>query len=443
MKIKKLVLPLAVFFLVTASSCSHVMSIPSRAEDSGHNSFYVQDAGLVEDYSKSEPTLERLKSDLQVLKDTDSRFFRVAISPAQIKTWDQLVLLAPDYRVALLPYFIYDSAHAGDLVKFAIESAIRYKGKVHSWEFWIPSESSLSPVMAEKFAKVLLDSAQAIKKIDGGVKIILGGVSEDRSAFFGKVFRFPDVSSVVDVIDLGGYLETKVAAPIEDYPRRIEESASLFRSINPKVELWLADFGYGDRRKTSKKVSEGVNALYDYEHTPYYQGVALWKSHVMALSSEILSLTAWFRVRDNGVYGLVDLDNNTEPSYLSFRLYQQLFNRPVRRATDRIKIEQKPGSQVVVEAFEKKNGDWIVTAWLRSSRPRDVSDHTGLAEDTRQETVALNLPFTGFKEWVTWNLEGSQSKAAPQTAELKGGRIENIVLHGGEAFVAELRDPSN
>jgi hypothetical protein len=140
------------------------MSIPSRAEDNSHN-FYVQDAGLVEDYSKSEPTLERLKSDLQVLKDTNSRFFRVAISPSQTKTWDQLVLLAPDYRVALLPYFIYDSTHAGDLVKFATESATRYEGKVHSWEFWIPSESSLSPVMAEKFAKVLLDSAQAITKI--------------------------------------------------------------------------------------------------------------------------------------------------------------------------------------------------------------------------------------------------------------------------------------
>jgi hypothetical protein len=239
-------------------------------------------------------------------------------------------------------------------------------------------------------------------------------------------------------------LETKVAAPIEDYPRRIKESASLFRSINPKVELWLADFGYGDRRKTSKKVSEGVNALYDYEHTPYYQGVALWKSHIMALSSEILSLTAWFRVRDDGVYGLVDLDNQTEPSYLSFRLYQQLFNRAVKLGNDRIKIEQKPGSQAVVEAFEKKNGDWIVSAWLRSSNAHDLRDHTGLAEDNRQETISVSLPFASFKDWQVWSLEGSQSKSksAHQTAELKGGRIDGIVLHGGEAFVAELRDPT-
>jgi hypothetical protein len=429
--------------LVAASGCSHVMSIPPRAEEAGHHVFYVQDAGLVEDYSKSEPSIDRLKSDLQVLKDTNTRFFRVAISPLQTRTWDQLVVLTPDYRIALLPYFIYDAAHASDLVKFSSDSATRYKGKVHSWEFWVPSDYSLSVTKAEAFAKVLLESAKAIKEIDSEAKIILGGVAEDRRAFFGEVFRYPGISSVVDVIDLGGYLETKVAAPIEDYPRRIKESASLFRSINPKVELWLADFGYGDRRKTSKKVSEGVDAVYDYEHTPYYQGVALWKSHVMALSSEILSLTAWFRARDNGIYGLVDLDNQTTPSYLSFRLYQQLFNRPVRLATDRIRIEQKPNSQVVVEAFEKDNGDWIVTTWLRSSISHDVSDHTGLAEDTRRETVSITLPETSFKDWGFWNLEGSQSKAAPQSAQLKGGRIENIVLHGGEAFVAELRGPSN
>jgi hypothetical protein len=199
---------------------------------------------------------------------------------------------------------------------------------------------------------------------------------------------------VVDVISIHGYLETWDARRAEEYPAFIGAAAALVRETAPRDDLWMAEFGYADWRRTDGRPSEWSYAVKPFEHTADFQAVALLRAHALALGTSVLSLTTWYRVDDlaagesvigddnNKHLGILDVRGGPKPAFAALRLWNQLLDEPVRT----IDARAEGAPDAVVRAFEKRSGEVIVLAWVRSAREgENVPDVA---------TVALRLPRT-------------------------------------------------
>ncbi len=343
-------------------------AIPSRAADTDPRGFYYQPAGLADDYPEESTTVAGIRRDLETLRQAGARYYRFAIGWDGVETapgeyawgyWDELIRLAPEYGVTLLPYVCYTpawlSADPHDYWRrppadpeafgaFMYAIASRYRGKVASWELWNePDIENYWLGSAAEFAALVRAGARQVRRADPKALVVLGGMAKARSPFLEELLREQRLGEVLDVVNVHGYLETWDPQPAEDYPQRLQAVRDLLDETAPGLDLWLAEFGYSDYRQTPAQVSEWVDAVHTYEHTPAYQAVALWKHHVLAAASEDLSLTTWYRLHDlpaaegvigddnNKHLGLLDTDGRPKPAFFAFRHYNRLFDHPFRR----------------------------------------------------------------------------------------------------------------
>jgi hypothetical protein len=444
----------------------------SRRAQQDRNGFYFQPVGLCEDYPEETTTPEKIRRDYETLRQVGAQVFRFGIGWDAIQEgperydwrhWDTLINLASRYGVTLIPYVAYTprwlgserrgfwSAPPTDLEKFGdFMGAIarRYRGQVRAWELWNePDNRDFWRGSAAEYAWMVQLGARRVREADPTAIIVLGGMAREPEPFFVELMTRHQIDRHVDVINMHGYLETWENRRAEAYPARIKEYAAfLERSSAP--DFWLAEFGYSSYRRTPAQVSEGVDAIHDYEHTPRYQAVALFKHHVMALSTGRLSLTAWYRVNDlpaptatigddnNKHLGILDLEGRPKPAFHALRFYRRLFDEPSRCIDGRVKLHAPPGSHCTVHAFEEKDGDLVVVGWLRSARRAEVDDRTGMARDRRRETVDITLPRRGFQRLQVYDVAGQPRKSV---AAWSSGRLRSVVLTGSDLFIAELK----
>ena len=121
---------------------------------------------------------------------------------------------------------------------------------------------------------------------------------------------------------------------------------------------------------------------------------------MLALASQRLSLTAWYRVDDlpagetvigdenNKHLGIVDARGNPKPAFHAFRLFRELFGERLRLADSQVQV--RAGPEAIVHVFEAESGDLLVAAWLRSS-PQS-GNPGGRVPDAREETFSATLP---------------------------------------------------
>jgi hypothetical protein len=227
-------------------------------------------------------------------------------------------------------------------------------------------------------------------------------MSKGRSPFLEEALGA--TADVVDVVNLHGYLETWDERRAEDYPRYIGEVADLVREVAPRADLWLAEFGYSDWRRSDGRPSEWWHAVNPWEHTPAFQGIALLRAHALALGTAVLSLTTWYRVDDlppsesligdenNRHLGVLDVNGRPKPAFAALKLWNRLLADPVRPA----RADAPPG---VARAFEKRSGEVVVLAWLPSARkgePPPATDAIVSVHLARPATVAdVYDPATG------------------------------------------------
>jgi hypothetical protein len=316
---------------------------------------------------------------------------------------------------------------------------------VPSWELWNePDNGAYWLGTVEQYARLVEAGAQAVRAADPAARVVLGGMSKMRSPFLEELLGPLRVGHLVDVINLHGYLETWDGARAEEYSRRIEAVAQLARDAAPGADLWLAEFGYSDWRRPDGGASESSHTVHAYEHTAAFQAVALFRAHVLALASQRLSLTAWYRIDDlvatevvigdenNRHLGIVDVQGNPKPALQALRLYAQLLGRPVRLADARVQVHA--GAESVVHVFETESGELIVAAWLRSDRAS--ADPGGSAPDPREDAVALLLPIAPGAELTAFDVETGQSVRSD--AVLDGPLLTNVQLRGESIFVARI-----
>jgi hypothetical protein len=443
----------------------------SRQAQQDRQGFYYQPAGLCEDYPEEATTLTKIRQDLETVQQTGAKLLRFGIGWDAIQEgpdqydwqfWDRLVALAPDYGVTLIPYVAYTPRWLArdrrefwrqppqDLQRFGEFMEViakRYRGKIRSWELWNePDNRDFWLGSAAEYARMAIHGARGVRRADPGAVIVLGGLAREPELFFQELIARHHLEQFLDVVNMHGYLETWDNSRAESYPRRIREIADL---RGPKApDLWLAEFGYSNYRRSADQVSNEVDVIYDYEHTPEYQAAALFKHHVLALATGRLSLTAWYRINDlaptgavigddnNRHLGILGRDRTPKPAFHALRFYNRLFDQASRCIDPAIRVHAPLGSQSRVHVFEEKGGDVIVVGCLRSSRRSEVQDTSGMAQDRRREPIALNLPRRDLRKLRTYSVKGVPIRT---TAIARAGRLSQVVLTGRSVFIAELR----
>lgn len=442
----------------------------SRRLQQTKDGYYYQPAGLCDDYAPDQRTEAKIRHDLSTLQQVGAKQLRFAFAWDDIETspgkydwtfWDKLVDLAPQYGVTLIPYVCYTPQWLGsdpdnfwhqapkDLSafgRFMNVIASRYKGKIHTWELWNePDNQQYWLGTVDQFAKMEIEAAAQVRKADPDAALVLGGMAGGRGAFFDTLMTKYQLGRYFDVINFHGYLETWNNDRAETYPDHVTAMQELLDQTAPNVDLWMAEFGYSNYRFSPNEVSQwGVDAVYGYEHTSDFQAVALFRGHVLALSTGRLALTAWYRINDlppstgvigddnNKFLGVLDVEGNPKPAYYALKLYNHLFDQPVRLADSAVHVTKPANSQSVIHVFQKKNGDYVIVAWLRSSLRQEVTDKSGNATDSRHEVLSVELPHMGLTHLRVFDVHD----AAPfQHASISNDTVSNIGLEGDRVFV--------
>lgn len=444
----------------------------SRSAQQDVQGFYLQPAGVCEDYPEDETSLAKIRADFASLKALGAHQLRFAFGWDGIETspghydwgfWDDFVRLAGEAGIELIPYVCYSpewsNAGGGDFwrtpprdsaafARFMQTIVTRYKGQIRTWELWNePDIEAYWLGTADQFAEMIQKAARAVRQADPQAVIVLGGMSHGRGPFFDRLIQIHRLERYVDVLNLHGYNETWLPGTVEDYPDQIRHFGAILPPAGALPDIWLAEFGYSNWRFAAAKVSQwGVDAIYAYEHTPRYQAISLLKAHLMAREAGNLSLTAWYRLRDlppatgvigddnNKYLGLLDVQGQPKPAWHALRLYNRLYSRPLRSLGHSLRITAGDAKATVISAFADRQGHLLLAAWLRSPRRQQLGDQSGHATDTRQTTLSLTLP-ASYKSLKAYSLSGA---VVPSSARLTGQQLTNLNLRGGELFLAEL-----
>lgn len=444
----------------------------SRAAQTTRRGFYYQPAGLGEDFPAADRTGARLDRDFAAIAGTGSKLLRVGIPWGDVQTapgkydwafWDRLVTAADQRNITLIPYVCYTPEWAGrtpddfwrrpprDIAafgQFMFTIASRYRGKVRAWELWNePDNADFWLGTPGEYAELVRQGAAGVRRADLDDVVVLGGLAGDYDRFFATLESQYHIEDVVDVVNMHNYAGTWNRDTIEDYPYRINRLATAISRPGGAPDLWLAEFGYSSIRDAGPSQSGYMHSVYDYEHTDGYQAATLFKAHIEALSTAKLSLTAWYRINDlaptqavigdenNRYFGILDVQGRPKPAYYALKLYNTLFDAPARAADSAVAVESPAASQSVVHAFEKQNGDLIITAWLRSSRSGEAADSSGSAVDRRHETLTLRVPGKSWLRAYAFDVTGGR-RSVP--LPWPSGALHRVLLAGSTVVVIQL-----
>lgn len=482
-----------VLFLVVALTCwpGHPLEQrvqPSRALPLNHfaasrqsntdaGGFYRMPTAIGDDYFDGTSSIARLRRHFSVARRAGVKYLRCAFSWNGIEKeqgkydwrfWDNLVALAAENHIQVIPYVAYtpewaararkdfwkqpprDSKLYADLM-FML--ATRYRGRIHSWEIWNePDNKDYWLGTAQEFAELVMQAATRIREADPSAVLVLGGMANGPSDFFKELITQRHVDRYVDVIAMHAYPESWLNGPAElIFQQWAPEMHRLITEAGSGDDLWLNEMGYPDYRfRTGQASIYGTNVFYRYEHTRRYQAVMLFKMEVMALATQQISLTGWYRIDDfpatekrlgpdlvNYHLGVVDSTGRAKPALFALNFFNRLFSAPSRLITTR--ITRPENSQSVVNVFQTRSGRVVVVGWLRSSLSDEVPQKTGTLVDRRTETVSVQLPCSAARPAGAYNAVGTSVKTS---AHIHAGTLEGIRLSGGRVFVAELSCPA-
>ncbi len=430
-----------------------------------------------DDYFDGTSPISRVERHFAAARAVGASYLRCAFSWDAIEKqpgeydwtfWDKLVELAARNHIGLIPYVAYtprwavreekdfwkqpplDPSRYGD---FMYRIAERYRGRVASWEIWNePDNQDYWTGTVEQFAALAKLAARRIREADPDAVLVLGGMSYGLSPFLKHLIEDDHIDRFVDVVALHAYPESWSNERAEIvFEQWIPDVWNALSRDQSGVDLWVNEMGYADYRYLPNEASVyKTRVFYRYEHSTAYQAAMLFKFEVMALASQRVSLTGWYRIDDfsldekrlgtdlvNYHLGLLDTRGRPKPDFAALQFFHRLFGRPARLA--KAEVHRPGNSQSVVSVFQTADGKFIVVGWLRSSLPSEISDTSGMLEDRRSETVSVELPCTHPVLSGYFDPEGRRVR---QPAKVGKGSLEGIKLGGRQVFIAELACPA-
>ncbi len=442
--------------------------------------YYHVPVGLCEDYPEETTTMQIIKNDFEFLKKHNIKLLRISFGWDAIETekgkfewlfWDDFVKMAvDDYGITLVPYVCYTpqwiSRGASDTLffwnyppkdfsefgVFMTHLVNRYKDRIKTWELWNEPDIEIYwQGSVKEFADFIKVGADAVKKADPSAKVVLGGLAYD-PYFLLHLFRDNGLSPYIDIVNCHNYYETWHRHPIEDITEYINEISDIIWRYGNNQSLWMAEVGYSTFRKGAR-VSDSYSAYYNYEHTPGYQAVELFKTLTLAVSTEKLSAITWYELKDlppsEGVIG--DNDNNRflgvaypdwtdKPAAKSLEFFNSMFSSKYKSIDDEVTLITPIGSDSRAHAFQMENGDVVIAAWLQTSVPgRQGSDKSGMVEDKRIEKVDIVIPIELNGKVSQYNELGDESSFSNKMNEPGQTILNDLELKGGKIVILKIR----
>ncbi len=267
--------------------------------------------GTCEDYPEETTTPELIHNDMEMLKRAGIHLLRISFGWDGIEErpgvynwlfWDEYVRQAvDDYGITLVPYICYTPRwnSTGDSTnywnhtpkdyeafgRFVYALVSRYKDRIKSWELWNePDIKEYWSGTVQDFAKLTRIGSDAVRKADPKAIVVLAGLA-GHTDFTRALFKDLGISKYVDVVNCHSYYETWSPDPLETVVPYVNTLSGIIKQYGNHQSLWMAEVGYSTFRKPDGYVSAQYHATYDYEHTPAFQAVALWRTMTLLLST--------------------------------------------------------------------------------------------------------------------------------------------------------------
>ena len=478
---KNVLSSLIIVLLISAFSYAQVDKLMyNKLQRPSGITYYNMPVGLCEDYPEETTTMEIIKNDFEFLKKHDIKFMRISFGWDAIESqegkfdwlfWDEYVRMAvDDYGITLLPYICYvpmwastgakdtlyfwnyppkDNEPWRDFVKTLVN---RYKDRIKTWELWNEPDIWIYwQGNREQFADFMRVGAEAVREADPSAKIVFPGIAYDPE-FIKDIFKNWGMSKYFDIINMHNYYETWHRHPIEQITNYVNEVADVVWRYGNNQPLWIAEVGYSTFRKDAR-VSDSYSAYYDYEHSPEYQAVHLFKTLSLVAATEKVSAVAWYELKDlppsenvigdndnNRYLGVAYPDYKEKPAARALKFFNDLFSKKYRNGNDKLKVDRIVRSESVVNAFENEDGSFIVTAWIQTSVPgKNKEDKSGMVKDTRKESINIKL-LSSLKGDVTLYDElGNKKEFKNYDKSDNALTLKDVELEGGKIAVFEIK----
>lgn len=470
---------LILIFIVSISAQSDKLIYHKLERPSG-TAFYNMPVGLCEDYPEETTTMEIIRNDFEFLKKHNVKFMRISFGWDAIEEtegtydwlfWDDYVRIAVDeYGLTLLPYICYvpmwattnpqdtifywnyppkDNKPWGKFVKTLVN---RYKDKIKTWELWNEPDIWIYWQGERKqFVDFMRVAAEAVREADPSAKIVFPGIAYDPE-FIKDFFKNWGMSKYFDIVNIHNYYETWHRHPVESITKYVNEVHDVIWRYGNNQPIWMAEVGYSTFRKGAR-VSDSYSSYYDYEHTPEYQAIHLFKTLALVASTEKVSAVAWYELKDlsltedvigdndnNRFLGVAYSDHKEKPAARALQFFNELFSKKYRNGNDKVKVDRILSSESVVNAFENEDGSFIVTAWLQTAIPgRTGNDKSGNVKDTRKETINVEIK-SSLNGDVTMYDELGNKKEFKNIEKIGNSLIlKDVSLAGGKISILEIK----
>jgi hypothetical protein len=441
--------------------------------------YYHMPVGLCEDYPEETTTMEIIKGDFEFLKERNIDLLRISFGWDAIEEvegtydwlfWDDYVNTAVDeYGITLIPYLCYipkwNTTGGDDTLfywnyppkdydawgRFVTALVNRYKDKIKTWELWNEPDIWIYwQGTREEFAKFLRIGAEAVRKADPDAKIVFPGIAYD-PYFVMEMFRDHGLSKYFDIVNCHNYYETWHRHPIENIVNYVNELHEVIWRFGDGQPIWMAEVGYSTFRKNGR-VSDVYSAYYEYEHSPEYQAIQLFKTLALVASTGNVSAVAWYELKDlpphedvigdndnNRYLGVAYADHKPKPSAQTLVFFNQLFSQKNKNANNNIKIDRTAGSESIVNGFENEDGSYIVTAWIQTNMPgkRD-SDKSGKVKDTRNEKINIEIMSDLNGDVILYDELGNKKQFSSIERKDNSLILKDVNLDGGKIAIFKI-----
>lgn len=441
--------------------------------------YYHVPIGLCEDYPEETTTVAGFRKDFEFLKNTRIDLLRISFGWDAIESvkgtydwlfWDDFVRIAvEEYGITLVPYICYiprwnsskpedqnwfwnyppvEPERFGDFMKALVT---RYKKYIKTWELWNePDIWVYWQGPRDKFAEMIKIGARAVKEADPEARVVLGGVAYSEE-FVAEMFRDHGLSPLIDIVNMHNYYETWSPKPVEDIDDHILKMSEVIRKYGNQQPLWMAEVGYSTFRQ-GPKISSEYRAYYDYEHTPEYQAVDLFKRLALIVSTEKMSAVAWYELSDlppsdevigdeynNRHLGIAFVGYQEKPARQALMFFNRLFAGKYKNITASAEISRQEESDSETLLFAREQGGLIAVSWLKTCvMAKRGADSTGAVQDQRRETVTITVPLELRGTATSYNQLGQATPFAAVAHEQGRTVLGPVELRGGEISIIEV-----
>ena len=439
--------------------------------------YYHVPIGLCEDYPEETTTLAIIRGDMELLKRTGINLLRISFGWDGIETapgnyhwgfWDDYVRIAVDeYGITLVPYICYTPPwnSTGDTSNYwnhtpkdydafgpFMEALVtRYKDRIKTWELWNePDIKEYWSGNAGDLARLTKIGAQAVKKADPSAKVVLAGLA-GHTDFTLTLFRDLGISPYVDVVNCHSYYETWNGSPLETAVDYVNTIADIIKRYGNNQSLWMAEVGYSTYRQPDGYVSNQYWSTYDYEHTPRYQAVALWRTLTLLLSTDKLAAITWYEIKDlppgenvigdvnNRNLGVAYVDYKPKPAEKGLSFFNTFFSAKSRCIDAEVTVTRKIKSESEVHVFRMEDGSLALVGWLKTAvKGTKPEGKIGTLKDTRKESLALTIPVKGKVKGTAYDELGNARPFTGVEIQNDMATIKDLALAGGEIMILKL-----